>query len=140
MKARCDSPGATVFHHYGAKGIAYAREWAVFENFLRDMGERPAGTSLDRKDGTRGYCKDNCRWATRKEQNSNRANTRFIECDGRLLHVADWAKALGITVAALYGRIKRHGEQKAIRMGPRGKPWSAVRPKNHCQEGTSCID
>jgi hypothetical protein len=46
--------------------------WADFANFLADMGERPAGKTIDRIDGTKGYWPDNCRWATPWEQAQNK--------------------------------------------------------------------
>ena len=53
--------------------------WYSFSSFLEDMGERPQGKSIDRTDNTKGYHPDNCRWATRLEQNSNtRQNNKFI--------------------------------------------------------------
>lgn len=52
--------------------VNVCEEWKEFEHFLRDMGERPDGKSIDRIDGSKGYCKANCRWATKSEQSQNR--------------------------------------------------------------------
>lgn len=69
---------------YGAKGITVCDEWdSSFENFLKDMGERPIGTSLDRIDNTKGYSKDNCRWATSKEQNQNTSRSKYWFVNGK---------------------------------------------------------
>lgn len=57
---------------YGA--VTVCIPWLDFESFLADMGERPPGTTLDRKDGCLGYSKENCRWATLSEQSLNRTN------------------------------------------------------------------
>lgn len=82
MKKRCSNINNKDYHRYGGSGITFNEEWSVFSNFLRDMGEKPEGYELDRIDGTKGYYKENCRWATRQQQNDNRKNvTHYILYD-----------------------------------------------------------
>jgi len=77
MKARCYNPKAFKYPHYGGRGITVCDEWLnSFPTFLKDMGERPQGCTLDRKDNNGPYSKENCKWSTSGEQNSNRRNIR----------------------------------------------------------------
>ena len=73
MLARCRNPQNVSWSDYGGRGIRVCEEWNSYERFLSDMGERPGkGLSLDRKDNNGNYNKDNCRWATAKEQGNNK--------------------------------------------------------------------
>jgi len=77
MIARCENPNASNYYKYGAVGIRITPRWRnSFAAFLADMGERPPGMSLDRIDGSKGYYKANCRWATPKQQANNRRPRR----------------------------------------------------------------
>lgn len=77
MKQRCNCPNKSGYPNYGGRGIAVCEAWAgSFSQFLADMGERPAGKTLDRINVNGNYEPDNCRWATPKEQ---RLNQRYHE-------------------------------------------------------------
>lgn len=74
MKQRCLNPKNPNFKDYGARGIRICTRWLPsFEAFLADMGDRPAGLTLDRINNDGHYEPGNCRWATRKEQRANQA-------------------------------------------------------------------
>jgi hypothetical protein len=53
------------------ENVYISNEWDDFENFYRDMGDRPEGKTLDRIDNSKSYEKNNCRWANRQEQIRN---------------------------------------------------------------------
>jgi hypothetical protein len=72
MIQRCYNPNNPAYKNYGERGIAVCTEWLnSFIAFFKDMGERPEGLSIDRIKNDLGYFKENCRWATRIEQNRN---------------------------------------------------------------------
>jgi len=71
IHARCTNPKHIGYKNYGGRGISVCGRWDKFENFLADMGEKPEGLSIDRKDNDGNYEPRNCRWATRLEQRHN---------------------------------------------------------------------
>ncbi len=68
-KARCTNPKASEWKHYGGRGIEF--RFTSFEQFLAEIGPRPPGLSLDRKENNGHYEPGNVRWATRSEQIKN---------------------------------------------------------------------
>jgi hypothetical protein len=64
MKQRCLNANCSKYQVYGGRGITICNEWLKFENFYRDMGDRPAGYSIDRINNDGNYEKDNCRWVS----------------------------------------------------------------------------
>ncbi len=96
MKQRCFNKNNPRYKDWGGRGITICKRWMKFENFLADMGERPKGKSLDRIDNNGNYCKENCRWATRKEQQNNTRQNRIITYKGKTQNLTQWAKELKI--------------------------------------------
>ena len=76
MKARCLRPTATSYWKYGGIGVKIYEPWLVFDNFLKDMGIRPQGKTLDRINPYGNYEPKNCRWATLAEQQRNRRSLK----------------------------------------------------------------
>lgn len=109
MIARCHNPKHPAYKWYGARGIVVCDRWREsFDMFLQDIGQRPSRLhQLDRKDNSKGYFKDNVRWATSKEQNNNRRDNRLIEAFGLTLTMSEWAEETGINYNTLWSRYRR---------------------------------
>lgn len=71
MLDRCRYPSHISWPYYGALGVTVCERWHSFENFFADMGDRPPGMTLDRKDPFGNYEPGNCRWADWKTQANN---------------------------------------------------------------------
>lgn len=105
MLDRCLNKNNPYFQNYGGRGIKVCDEWLKFENFLFDMGERPENLSLDRKDNDKGYYKENCRWATKKQQANNMRSNRLIFFNGKTQSVTEWSRELKINKNTLFNRL-----------------------------------
>ena len=78
MKGRCYNPNRPVYKYYGGRGIKVCDRWKnSFKLFLKDMGERPEGCTLDRINNDGNYEPTNCKWSTTVEQNKNRRPCKY---------------------------------------------------------------
>jgi hypothetical protein len=108
MKIRCsDSAKGKTRRNYYAKGIRVCDRWMSFDAFINDMGMSPVGSTIERVDGSIGYNKQNCRWATRKEQANNTTRNVRVDHDGVSLNISQWAERLGIKPNTLLYRLRR---------------------------------
>lgn len=105
MKQRCLNPNYDSYNRYGGRGITIQDDWLMFTNFIEDMGERPEGMSLDRIDVNGNYTKDNCRWATRKEQCNNTRRNVTYTIDGLTKTQSEWCDYYGIKQSVFGKRI-----------------------------------
>lgn len=108
MMARCSNQKDKAYKHYGGRGIGVCERWGTFSLFLEDMGPRPGGSSLERKDNDGNYEPSNCRWATQKEQCRNTSRNRIITAFGKTACVAELAESHGISSHAVFYRLN-HG-------------------------------
>jgi len=107
MISRCTNPAAKDYPQYGGRGITMDPNWKNFINFLHDMGERPEGLQLDRKNNDGNYTKDNCRWITAKMNAQNRRSTRHITIDGVTKCLAAWCEAYNLRTDTVCRRINK---------------------------------
>jgi len=105
---RCRNQNNDSFKHYGGRGIRVCEEWAKsFEAFYRDMGDPPAGMSLERKDVNKGYSKDNCKWATAQEQGRNKRYNALVSYQGYTATIVEWSERAGVNAITMYARKKK---------------------------------
>ena len=94
IKQRCLNPNHPAYPDYGGRGITVCERWLnSSEAFIKDMGPKPAPEyTVERDDVNGNYEPDNCRLATRAEQNRNRCDNRILECFGEKKCLVDWPK------------------------------------------------
>ena len=94
MIDRCTNPNNKRYDRYGARGITVCDAWKDFAQFYADMGDCPKDKSLDRIDNDKGYDKNNCRWATCKEQAANTSRSRRVTIGGITDIMGNWKREL----------------------------------------------
>lgn len=97
MKQRCTNNRTIGYRNYGGRGIAVCESWNVFENFYNDVKDDYVyGLTLERKDNSKNYTKENCCWVTPAEQSRNMRSNRWISLnDAEPICLKDAAKILG---------------------------------------------
>lgn len=104
---RCENPNNNRYDDWGGRGIKMCEEWRTsFDNFLRDMGNRPSPKhQIDRIDNDGDYSPENCKWSDLYEQSHNTRRNRWVEYDGRKQTIDQWALELGLKYRTLHARL-----------------------------------
>jgi len=140
MKARCLNPNHSNYRYYGGAGITVCKKWLKFEGFLEDMGEKPPGMTLERRDNTKGYYKENCVWASRKVQANNRDNNNFITVRGKTKTLQQWADEIGISKSTLRDRLAAGWSKSEAVSIPGGVPTDNAKSRMLTYRGkTKCV-
>jgi len=121
MIDRCTNPRNKSFPDYGARGITVCDRWVNGENgitglecFAADMGVKPQGMTIERKDVNVGYLPGNCTWANRTIQSRNRRNVKLLTYKGESLPTTVWAERTGIPYFTLVARLKKWTVERSL--------------------------
>ena len=108
MKGRCYRESCNGYESYGGSGIKVCNDWLEFSGFFKDMGETyTEGLSLERKESTEDYSKQNCKWASYKEQACNKKSNQRVEILGVSLCLSEWKEHFSLTNSMVYKRLHR---------------------------------
>lgn len=127
MKQRCYKPHAISYKYYGQKGVTVCDEWknnfeafyewAMANGYSEDL-------TIDRIDTNGNYGPENCRWATRKEQQNNTSYTRLYTYNGETLSIMQWAEKIGMHPNMLYKRLLRGWDIEKALTTKKLRKWS----------------
>lgn len=110
MRQRCENPNSDSFKNYGARGICVCKKWRTFNNFYLDMGRKPSPEyTIERLNNDGNYSKNNCVWATKKQQGRNKRNNHIIVFMGQTKCLAEWSELLDIAYPVLQQRLGKYG-------------------------------
>ena len=117
MKDRCRNKNNKYYERYGGRGISICEQWKEdFEEFKKWSYENgyTEGLSIDRRDNDGNYTPDNCRWVDQTTQNRNKSNVVWIELEGEVKRLIEWAEELDIKPSILHDRMRAGWEAKDI--------------------------
>lgn len=108
MMDRCYNKNHKFYALYGGRGILVDKTWHMFENFKKDMGLRPTKYTLERINNEDSYSKENCTWATQKQQIRNRRSTLKYTVNDIEKTLFEWSedKMCNVSYNTLHHRIK----------------------------------
>lgn len=109
MRLRCTEPNNPAWADYGGRGITVCERWLNSpQAFVDDMGPKPSPKhEIDRIDNDAGYSPDNCRWATRSENDRNRRSTAWIEFRGERRRLIDLCEEFGVPADTVRFRLRK---------------------------------
>ncbi|RWO34731.1 MAG: hypothetical protein EOS10_00040 [Mesorhizobium sp.] len=146
MRRRCLTPTSKAWSDYGGRGIAICERWDSFAAFVEDMGDLPAGMTLERKDNEKGYEPGNCEWADRKTQQRNRRGAVYVMIDGDRYRAIELAEKAGVKLDTIKERAARGLGYAEVVSPEKGNDRSGLslggqasgakkRAKTHCRNG-----
>lgn len=104
IKDRTQNKDSKSYKDYWGRGIEC--EWNNFEEFIKDMWPTyKKGLTIERIDNSGNYCKENCKWATNKEQSRNRRSNIMV---GDLC-LLDYCKKHNLNFSTMQWRITTLG-------------------------------
>lgn len=114
MKSRCNNPNTPEYHRYGGRGITVCKEWEnsyiEFRDWAYDNGYNPnlprGVCTIDRIDNDKGYCPENCRWVSQKEQMNNVSYNHYETLNGETHTLAEWAKIYNVPYYQIINRLR----------------------------------
>lgn len=106
---RCTQSNCAAYPCYGGRGIKVYDRWRDFAAFYEDMGERPHGLTIERKDVNGDYCKDNCEWIPMARQALNTRRTHFVDLNSNRVPLKVACDTLGVRYSRVLDRINRLG-------------------------------
>lgn len=109
MKSRCNNPHHKNYNYYGGKGIKVCQEWehdfSRFAEWANNNGYAD-GLTIDRIDSSKGYEPSNCKWSTRKEQQSHLSSSiHTYEINGEIHTLAQWCRIYNVPYEKTRRRI-----------------------------------
>lgn len=110
IKQRTNNKNSKSYNDYGGRGIKVCKEWLNNFSCFYDWSIKNGysdNLTIDRIDNNKGYYPENCRWATAKQQNSNRRNVMFYTFDNKTMTLIDWSIETGIKTQTLRNRLKQ---------------------------------
>jgi len=115
MIERCENRNCKSFPNYGGRGITVCTRWRwSFHEFIRDMGPKPKGYTIERIDVDGDYFPENCKWASKKEQSRNRRNVHRVQVGEKILKIHEWSEISGVSSEKIYERIFTRGWEPII--------------------------
>jgi hypothetical protein len=110
MRTRCYNPLHPSYRNHGERGITICPQWQDdFDQFLKDMGPRPEGLSIERIDNEGNYTPENCKWGTRCEQAGNTRRNLVVEWNMVQCNLIDVARMENVDYASLRYHVFHKG-------------------------------
>ena len=146
MFNRCNNSASKAWPDYGGRGISVCQRWQTFNCFIEDMGERPPKHSIERIDNNGNYEPNNCKWATKREQQRNQRVTRLVVIDGVTFKAVELSDLCGLKTDSIIERAEK-GLTLSEVLDPRKRIFTAglalggmasgakKKMKTHCAKG-----